>query len=169
MKKELKIIISCMAGFLSGGYISSVMAKDVMKPVWQQSDNILRYYRIFDRWLSLRQRNISLDAYFRNHGYRSVAIYGVKELGCRLLDELQHTDIEVVCMIDQMTDGMDGKVRVITPEDEIPKADVIVVTASYYFESISAELKKKTDCPVISIEEIVYEIRAGGTEHIIRR
>ena len=158
MKKALKIIISCTAGFLSGGYISSIMAKEVIKPIQQQSDKILKYYRIFDRWLLLRQRNISLDVYFRKHGYRSVAIYGRKELGCRLLDELQDTDIEVVCMIDQMTDGMDGRVRVITPEDRIPEADVIVVTASYYFESIRAELNKKTDCPVIAMEEIIYGI-----------
>ena len=40
-------------------------------------------------WLKLRQEQHTLAEFFSVNGYRSVAIYGVKEIGLLLLSELR--------------------------------------------------------------------------------
>ena len=44
------------------------------------------------------------------------------------------------------------------PEDELPKVDAIVVTPYSAMESIKAMLKNKVDCPIISLEEVVWSV-----------
>ena len=36
--------------------------------------------------------------------------------------------------------------------------DVIVVTAISYFDEIEEKLSERVDCPVVSLEDIVYEL-----------
>ena len=45
-----------------------------------------------------------------------------------------------------------------TPDDELEPVDVIVVTAIYYFDEIEDMLSEKVDYPVISLEDILYEV-----------
>ena len=42
--------------------------------------------------------------------------------------------------------------------DDLPETDVIVVTAIYFYEEIREELSQLVDCPIISLEDVVYEI-----------
>ena len=90
--------------------------------------------------------------------FRSVAIYGMKELGERLYDELENSGIEVCYIIDKNADSIYADVDVITPDDDLKPVDVIVVTAIYYFDEIEEMLSEKVDYPVISLEDILYEV-----------
>ena len=47
---------------------------------------------------------------------------------------------------------------ILTPEDELEPVDVIVVTAIYYFDEIEDMLFEKVDYPVVSLEDILYEL-----------
>ena len=47
---------------------------------------------------------------------------------------------------------------VVTPEDFLEEVDVIVVTAIHYFDEIESMLGEKVDYPIISLEDIIYEI-----------
>ena len=47
---------------------------------------------------------------------------------------------------------------VLTPDDDLPEVDLIVVTPVHYFDEIEEMLADKVDCPVISIEDVVYEV-----------
>ena len=42
------------------------------------------------------------------------------------------------------------------PESELEKVDVIVVTAITFFKEIEEMLNQRVDCPVISLEDILY-------------
>ena len=112
----------------------------------------------FDQWLRIHQEGKTLVEYFRQNQYQTVAIYGMKELGERLYDELKGTDVTVRYIIDQNADMIYADVDVVTPEDVLEPVDVIVVTAIYYFDEIEENLSGKIQCPIVSLEDILYEI-----------
>ena len=115
-------------------------------------------YMAFDQWLRIRQEGKTLIEYFKRNDYKTVAIYGMKELGEHLYDELNGSDITVRYAIDKNADSIYADVDVVTPDDELEPVDVIVVTAIYYFDEIEENLSGKVDCPIISLEDILYEI-----------
>ena len=82
----------------------------------------------------------------------------MKELGERLYDELKDSDIKVLYAIDKNADAIYAEVDVLTPDDDLPEVDLIVVTPVHYFDEIEEMLADKVDCPVISIEDVVYEV-----------
>ena len=43
-------------------------------------------------------------------------------------------------------------------EDELEEVDAVIVTAVTFFDDILEKLSQKLDCPVISLEDILYEI-----------
>ena len=112
----------------------------------------------FDQWLRIRQEGKTLVEYFEKNDYKTVAIYGMKELGERLYDELENSGIEVRYIIDKNADSIYADVDVITPDDDLEPVDVIVVTAIYYFDEIEEMLSEKVDYPVVSLEDILYEV-----------
>lgn len=150
-------ILSGAVGLVLGGYVVGNESKKTIDELEEQSSKITGYYRILNRWLMLRQKGITFIDYFSRNGYYKIAIYGMKELGERLYDELKGTDIKVVCIIDKMAEDLCCEVPVITPEENIPACDAIIVTASYYYQSIELVLAQKVKCPIIPIDEVVYE------------
>ena len=114
-------------------------------------------YRFMTQWVQAKQEGKSLINYFIKNGYHSIAIYGMNFVGETLLNELKNTDIQVEYGIDRDVEKMNLSIRIITPEDEMDKVDAIVVTPIIYFESIETMLKKKIVCPVVSIEDVLYE------------
>ena len=96
--------------------------------------------------------------YFKKNEYKTVAVYGMKELGERLCDELKGTDITVSYAIDKNADQLYADIDIVTPDDELAPVDVIVVTAITFFDEIEEMMSEKVDCPVISLEDIPYEV-----------
>ena len=43
-----------------------------------------------------------------------------------------------------------------TMEDELPTVDAVVVTAVFYFDQIASELQEKVECPIVSVEDVLY-------------
>ena len=43
-------------------------------------------------------------------------------------------------------------------EDDLKPVDAIVVTAITFFDEIKEKLSEKIDCPIISLEDILYEV-----------
>lgn len=116
------------------------------------------FYRLQNQWLKLKQERKSLVSYFRENNYRTVAIYGMKELGERLYDELRESGIEVKYIVDRNAGEIYSDVDVLLPEEELPQVDVIVVTAIHYYDEIERKLNELVDFPVVSLEDIIYEL-----------
>lgn len=158
MKKRIIVVISSVIGAaLSASAMEVKRVKDIEKKR-QLSDKHLRLFKTMNQWLHIRQEGKSLEDYFRRNGYKKVIIYGMHYAGERLVEELKDTDITIVCGIDKNAQSIFEGIAVITKEDEIPDADVIVVTAISYYDEIEEELKHKIDFPIVSLEDILYEI-----------
>ena len=155
-----KGVVSFVSGGL-GAAIGAAAVNQVRKKELQENDELLKkniqFYSILVQWLTLKQRNIRLDQYFKKNHYKTIAIYGMKELGERLYYELKDSDIDVLYAIDKNPDGLCEEIKVVPPGEGLEKVDVIVVTATYYFYDIQEELETYTDCPIISLEDVVFE------------
>lgn len=158
MKKGISALLGMAAGAAAGGIAAGTSSSKKIKEMAEVHAKVHELYMAFDQWLQIRQEGKSLVEYFIRNDYKTVAVYGMKELGERLCDELKGSDITVSYAIDQNADAIYADVNVVTPNDELAPVDVIVVTAITYFDEIEEKLGEKVDCPIISLEDILYEM-----------
>lgn len=119
---------------------------------------MLEFYNALVRWVELEQGKKRFSVYFKNNGYETIGIYGMKELGVLLYKGLMMENQQVECFIDKDLSVSDGSFSVILPNENIPKVDVIIVTAIHYYDSIYTELRKYTDADIVSIEDVLWGI-----------
>lgn len=162
MKKRFNKVFSTVTGMVvgavAGGAAAGTISSKKIKEMGQKGAKVHRLYMAFDQWLRIRQEGRTLVEYFKQEDYKTVAIYGMKELGERLYDELRDSGITVRYIIDKNADSIYADVDVITPDEKLEPVDVIVVTALYYFDEIEEMLSEKVDYPIISLEDILFEI-----------
>lgn len=112
------------------------------------------YFSILNMWLDLKQQNREIVTYMKERGYLKVAIYGMSDLGNRLFSELKNTGIEVVCVIDRR-DNVIGDFMLISPDDEVPEIDLLVVCAEFYYDEIKTFMENKVKCPILSLSGLL--------------
>ena len=105
-------------------------------------------------WLFLKQKNRKLEKYFRKHGYKKIAIYGIGYLGKLLIEELRDSSITISFLMDR---DLDQKLEypVYSLDSLLPDADVIVISVIHAFDEIREKLKYKCICPIISLQMVV--------------
>lgn len=74
------------------------------------------------------------------------------------VDEFKGTDITIVYGIDKNADSIYADVDVVSMEDVLDEVDAVVVAAITFFDEIEEKLSEKVDCPILSLENILYEI-----------
>ena len=157
MKKGTIGILSALAGALVGTIGGSIIIeKGLGKTDYQQLANKhLAIMELYDQWVKTKQEKKSVTDYFHNHNIKSVAIYGMSFVGQRLYEELKDSDIKVSYSIDKNAASIYADIDILDPNDVLPQTDAIVVTAVYFYNEIEEMLSKKTDIPIISLEDIV--------------
>lgn len=148
-------ILSLISGIAVGYSIGKTNSSEE-----EMKNKMLKYYVTLNNWIGKKQKNINLSSYFEKIGYNSVAIYGMKEVGERLYEELKDTKTEVKYAVDQNAESIYADIDVYSPDDDLPEVDVIVVTATYYYNSILNNIKDKISCPIISLDDVI----AGAEE-----
>ena len=113
---------------------------------------------MMNQWVKVKQENKSIVKYLEKQGYKEVAIYGMNYVGETLLRELEGSNIKVMYGIDKNAANIRSDIEIKTPDSELPMVDVIIVTAITFFEEIEEALYSKIDCPILSMEDILYEI-----------
>jgi len=158
MNKGITAIISLLAGAAAGAAVSTNISGKTIKEKTEKVDKFKSYYNMLNQWLLLKQQGKSLTKYFEDKGYKSIAIYGMGEMGNRLYDELLGTDIVVKYAIDKNAANTYSELTVCELEDELETVDAIIVTAIFAFEEIEASVNGVVNYPVISLEDVVYGI-----------
>lgn len=120
--------------------------------------------RILCKWLTVRQRGGTLKPFFEDNWLNHVAVYGMGELGERLLEELRSAGITVDYAIDRRIPTVNGLKVYGTEERTYPATDAVIVTPLGIYWDIAALLEVKTDAPVLAIEDVVdyCHERLGG-------
>lgn len=158
----MKKIVSILAAAITGGAAGvGVTGWNMMKAVETQreaSSKHLRLFKMMNRWVEVKQEGKNLSDYFVKNGYRKIAVYGMHYAGERLVEELADSNIEIICGIDRNIQDSNTIIDIITIEDKIPEVDAVVVTAITFFDEIEQQLSRKVTCPVISLEDILYDV-----------
>ena len=158
MKKLTIAGLSVLFGTAIGAIaVKSVQAPKTIKRA-DHTQKMTEFYRLLIEWLRIKQEGKTLASFFRQNDYKTIAIYGMKELGERLYAELKDSEIQVKYIIDKNADTIYADIDVVEPENILEDVDVIVVTAIHYFDEIEMMLGEKVDYPVISLEDVIYEV-----------
>lgn len=152
--------------YVFAGMVGAVVATIGVKGKMQEKIDIerdfskkhLELFLLMNQWVKLKQEGKNLASYFENHGYYKIAIYGMSYVGETLAEELDGTTIKIEYGIDQKVDSIYAEFDILSPESKLKNVDVIVVTAIKFFDDIKEKLKQKVSCPIISLEDILYEM-----------
>ncbi len=157
MKKGGVAVFSTLIGAIAGFAGSSYLGNKQVAQKAEKVDKFKGYYNMLNQWLVLKQEGKSLEKYFTDNGYKTVAIYGMGEMGNRLYDELKGTSVTVKYAVDKNAASTYSELDVIDPEDDFEEVDAIVVSAIFAFDEIEEMLSDKVDFPIVSLEDVVYE------------
>lgn len=156
MKKKSVGIISGIFGAVIGGItIASCL---LSRKKTSNNDKFKIYYNTLNQWIKIRNKGIRLQQFFDERGYKEIAIYGMGELGNRLYEELENSDIKVLYGIDKSAQSIFSDLEVKSLDDDLDEVDVVVVTAVFAYEQIKEEISDRFSCKVISLEDVVFEL-----------
>lgn len=158
MKKGFIAILFSVAGVATGAGVAVKMASKKTKQQKEYADKHLAMVQLMSDWLRAKQGNKSIADYFKNQGYKKIAIYGMSYLGENLLCELLGSDINVIYGIDKNADNIYSDINILTPDQDLEVVDAVIVTAITFFDEIAELLSEKMDCPILSLEDILYEL-----------
>lgn len=158
MKKGLIGALSFAAGAVGSAVGVGKMMGNKVNECQDLANKHLALFLMMNQWVKVKQGGKSLEEYFVKNGYKNIAVYGMSYAGETLADELKGSEVKVLYGIDKKADNIYAEIDVVSPEESLEKVDAVVVTSITFFDEIEAMLKKKLDCPIISLEDILYEV-----------
>jgi Lactate dehydrogenase and related dehydrogenases len=161
MKKNISYIILAIS-LLGNTFmlIYNKMQKNHLKQANEKYDKFKKYYQLLNCWIAHDNNGDSIENYFINNGYKSIAIYGSGEIGTRLYEKLRNIGIKVCYFIDEKASDIsfeNNNIQVYPMEEVITleKVDVVIITPVHQYEKISKKLLLlKESIITVSIEEI---------------
>lgn len=154
----LSTVLGTVIGAVGGSAVIGNTASKSIEKMRAMSEKHLALFLLMNEWMKTKQEGKHIKEYFEKNEYKSVAIYGLSYIGERLLDELKDCGVEVKYAVDKNADSIYADLDVHLPDEELPKVDVVVVTAVYFFDEIYNNLMDKVSCPIVSLEDVIYEI-----------
>lgn len=150
------------AGICSAGILAALWerrSRRKLQAVKAERDKLSDHYQLLNHWLEIKNEGKTIASYFEEMGYRHIAVYGMAELGNRLIEELENSSICIDYGIDRDVCCSIGRIaEIYFPEDELPQTDVIIVTPYSAFREIKIMLEERVTCPIVSLEEVVWSV-----------
>lgn len=158
MKKGFLLALSTLAGAVAGVYTVGRKMEKKIDYKAKMSDKHLALFLMMNEWVRIKQENKSIAEYLEKEGYKEIAVYGINYAGETLVRELAGSAVDVKYGIDRNADNICTEINVVTPEEELAKVDAVIVTAIAFFDEIEEQLSAQMGCPVLSLEDILYEM-----------
>jgi len=158
MKKGMISVVSMLVGTAEGARAIGKMEGDRLNKTQSMSDKHLALFLMMNQWVKVKQEGKNLSEYFERNGYKRIAVYGMSYAGETLIDELKGSKIEIAYGIDQRASSIYADVDIVSAEDTLKDVDAVVVTAISFFDEIEEKISLKLDCPIISLEDVLYDI-----------
>lgn len=110
-------------------------------------------------WLYMRDdlKGIIKESFAKKQ-YNTIAIYGMGKLGEMFAKFLKDIDAGSIIGIDKNADSIVSCIEVVYPDECYIEPDVVIVSSYYYFSDIVTFMKDRVNCPIISLEEVVFSI-----------
>lgn len=158
MKKGVISVLSVLAGAAVGAGAIEKIESEKLDKARAMSNKHLELFKMMTQWVKVKQEGKDIASYFEKNGYQKIAIYGMSFAGETLLGEFKDSDITVAYGIDKNAASIYSDVDIVSMDDELDEVDAVVVTAITFFDEIEEQLSEKLECPIISLEDILYEV-----------
>lgn len=158
MKKGVISILSVLTGAAVGAGAVGKIEGEKLDKARAMSNKHLELFKMMTQWVKVKQEGKSISDYLEKNGYKKIAIYGMSYAGEALLGEFKDSNVSVAYGIDKKADSIYADVDIVSIDDDLEEVDAVVVTAITFFDEIEEQLSEKFDCPIISLEDILYEI-----------
>lgn len=158
MQKGIISVLSALIGAVIGAGAAGKVISEEKDKAKSMSDKHLALFLMMNQWVKVKQDGKNLSEYFEKNGYQRIAVYGMSYAGETFVDELKNTKTEVAYGIDKNADCIYSEVNIVSMKDELDPVDAVVVTAISFFDEIEEKLSGKIDCPILSLEDILYEV-----------
>ena len=120
-------------------------------------DKNVHYLHLLDQWMMLREKGYLLENKLFDAGYRKIAVYGYGIFGRHLESEFIQNKVTIEYIIDQQKDKINADIPVYSPQEDLPEAELVVVTAVCEYDEIYKKLREKSNCKIISLETLIFE------------
>lgn len=158
MKKGFISVISGLAGAVVGAGVVGKIEGKVCDKAQKMSGKHFSLFLMMNQWVKVKQEGKNLATYFANNGYKKIAVYGMSYAGETLIEELQGSGIEIAYGIDREAAYIYSDIEIVSADGVLEEVDAVIVTAITFFDEIEKNLSHKLDCPIISLEDILYEV-----------
>lgn len=115
------------------------------------------YYDLLNKWLYIKNCGECLEKFFKYKAYKTIAIYGIGNLGERFYEEMKNSQIEIKYIIDRDENKLFSGIPVVNWITDLEAVDVVVVTPISDYEKLDKQLNKVMKCAVISLMDIVND------------
>ncbi|SEA10710.1 Glycosyltransferase WbsX [Pseudobutyrivibrio sp. ACV-2] len=113
------------------------------------------YWKIFDKWMMLKERGVSTAEYFERKGVKRIAVYGLGMLGTHFLMDLEGSSITIEYGIDGKGEAIKKSFPVYTLQNDLPEVDMVVVSVTYDYVNIKQSLEEKGIKKIISLDTVI--------------
>lgn len=120
-----------------------------------REEKAMQNCHLMNKWLYLKNEGIPIKKYLEENGIKTVAVYGLGDLGKRLIEELQNYGITIKYLIDARASVLFSDLDIYTLDDDLPDADVVIVTVLYDFSDIWNAMPERLKEKCISLKTIV--------------
>jgi len=117
------------------------------------------FTKILFQWLAIKQKCISIAHYLLEHNYASIAIYGYAQLGQAFYEEMRTTECNVKYIIDKNKNIKSHDVPICYDVEDLEYVDIVVVTATFFYNEIAFELESNCGLKSISLKTILEELQ----------
>ena len=76
----------------------------------------------------------------------------------KIVQQMSNKHLSLFLMMNQWVKVKHADVDIVSMDDNLETVDAVVVTAITFFDEIEEQLSAKMDCPILSLEDILYEI-----------
>ncbi len=147
-----------------GSYSNEAVKKDIGNKEKEllmfyklRTEQYKEYWRLLDQWLRRKEQGNLLGNTLSKRGMNRIAIYGLGMMGEHLRKELKNSDIVIEYAIDTRKQGLEREIPILGLDSVLTEVDAIIVSVVNEFGEISRALRKRTNIPVISLEDILFD------------
>lgn len=111
------------------------------------------------RWVRLGQMGVTIEELLKKRELSRIAIYGYDKIAECLVYELKSGLVQVECIIDRKGKGILTDFPTVTLQDIKPlNLDAIIICPVDDYGNIKKDIEKICDVPLITFEELIYEL-----------
>lgn len=138
------------------------LCKEFIRRSSMYLDNVRQLRGILDvlfNWLPDDDKEKVIEDYLIDHGYSYPCIYDMRNLGHVLYETIKKTEQGAFACIDKR----DGKYCLLDSAGKVMddknsrKVDIVIVADQYVSKAAKDNIRKFTECPVVSLGEIINE------------